>query len=115
MKDYSVKASLVLIMLGGTVSGLLLYDRVLSFVGTFFGVGYFWASVPILFVISLVIARLMIKTLVKDLVTTNIVAEVSLIKALKFYISGFVGCYIAFSIIGSIVLGFYLLFGNILL
>jgi len=112
MKAYLGKSSLLLIMLGGTVSGLLVYNQVLSFLGKIFDFGSDWIfiSLILLFAVSLLIARVGVRILVRELISTNAFNEINLSKVLKFFIGGFIGCYVAVSIVGTLLFGIYMLF-----
>jgi len=103
MKSYIAKSILILVMLGGTVSGLLIYNRALSILSVVIDlVGYSWISIIFLFMFGVFIARLVIGTLSKELVATTAFTEINLMKISKFFVGGFVGCYSAFSIVGPI-------------
>ncbi len=116
MKTYLAKSILLLIMLGGTEIGLLMYNRILVLLSKVANlVGYSWASIIFLFVVGLLAMRSVIKVLAKDLKATNALNEINLIKIAKFFMGGFIGCYAAFSIVGTALLGIYLLFRNFFL
>jgi len=109
MKAYLVKSSLLLITLGGTITGLLAYNQILSWLGAIFNFEYYWIYVPIIFLASLFVARIGLRSLVKDLIATNAFSEISSVTVLKFFIGGLIGCYIGFSIVGTFLLILYLI------
>ena|SRR5687767_13347751 len=113
IKNFLVKFSLLLIILAGTASGLLLYSQILSLFGRVFDIKYAWIYIPILFSVSLFIARSGGRTLTNDLVATRTFSEIDLVMVLKFFIGGFIGCYVAFAIVGTILLSLYLIFRNL--
>ena len=104
-----VKISLLLILLGGTVAGLFTYNQVLSIVGRIFDFRLYWIFIPILFIASLLTARSGLKSLARDLTTTRAFNEIRPAIVLKFFIGGFIGCYVAVSVVGTILLILYLI------
>ena len=112
MRANLVKSSLLLILLGGTIAGLLAYNQILVLLGSIFDFQYYWIYIPIIFTVSLLIARIGIRSLTQDITATNVFSEISPIMVLKFFIGGFIGCYVAISMVGSILLTLYLIFKN---
>jgi len=108
-KAFFVKSSLLLIMLTGAAFSIVLYNQTLSLAGSFFDIRYAWISVPILFSISLFIAKVGGRSLSNDLESTKSFSEIRLFIILKFFIGGFIGCYIGFIVVGIIVLILYLI------
>ena len=104
MNTFWARSILILIMLGGTVSGLLTYSRILSLILPTFNFTKHWIFIALLFAISLLILRVGIKKLATELWATVAFREINITKILKFFIGGFIGCYVGFLFLGTIVL-----------
>ena len=102
-------------MVGGTVAGLLLYSQLLYLLSKIFSHIYNWVAIALVFAAGVWVAKAGLKILGTELLSTTSFDQISLIKVLKFFIGGFVGCYVAYSIVGSIALTVYLIFRNFFL
>jgi hypothetical protein len=105
MKSLLPKSILLFVLLGGTVSGLFMYNYVLWFLSKHLGIDRI--ALGFFFIISIFIVRYGIKTLAIDLSETDDLQQLSLIKISKFFVGGFVGCYVAFCVVGIPMLAIY--------
>ena len=105
MKSFLAKITLLLSMLCGALLSLFLYTQILNLLSRVMDVvGYNWISLGVIFVTSVLLARLCFRVLNDGIKNANDSDKLSLFKALKFFVGGFISCYAMFAIIGSLVL-----------
>jgi hypothetical protein len=107
MRANLARLSLILVLLVGEALGLFLYNRVLSLFAEFFGID--WPSLILLFVVSVLLIVSGLRILIRELLDTTEFAQINLIKISKFLMGGFIGCYVAFSLISVVWLAIFIL------
>jgi len=112
MKKIVVWSILWFLFLIGAISGMLIYKQILDL---FSGIAgkiaistWFWICA--LFIISLVGAAWGLRNLVMDMLAAKIYNPLTILRGLKYYLSGFIGFYIGISLGGSLIFSVYLLF-----
>jgi len=106
MKTFvGIKAVLIFPMIAGLIVALFLYSQVFSLFSKLMGVvGYNWISVFGILIVGVLLTGVDIGILVKDLISPNAGNKIGLLRVLKFFVGGFIGCYGLFSIMGGFVL-----------